>query len=42
MALTNLNNNHLTPEDLTAALDSLALLENALASMNTSLTADDR
>lgn len=42
MALTNLNNNHLAAEDLTAALDSLVLLENALTSINTTLTADDR
>ena len=42
MALTNLNNNHLAAEDLTAALDSLVLLENALTNINTTLTADDR
>ncbi|WP_255481750.1 MULTISPECIES: hypothetical protein [unclassified Flavobacterium] len=42
MALTNLNNNHLPAADVTAANDLLTALENALASVNTTLTAEDR
>lgn len=42
MALTNLNNNHLTATNVTAAKNALTQLETALASINATLTADDR
>ena len=42
MALTNLKNTHLVTADVTAANDLLTVLENALASINTTLTAEDR
>lgn len=42
MALTNLNNNHLTATNATAAKNALTQLETALASINATLTADDR
>ena len=42
MALTNLNNNHLTAANVTAAKNALTQLETALASINATLTADDR
>lgn len=42
MALTNLNNNHLSATNVTAAKNALTQLETALASINATLTADDR
>lgn len=42
MALTNLNNNHLAAANVTAAKTALTQLETALASINTTLTAEDR
>ena len=42
MALTNLNNNHLTAAQVTAAQDAITSLETALATINVNLTAEDR
>ncbi|ANI90237.1 hypothetical protein A9P82_13620 [Arachidicoccus ginsenosidimutans] len=42
MPITNLNNLHLTAEQLTAAQDALTQLETTLAVININLTADDR
>ncbi len=42
MALTNLNNTHLTAAEVTAAQDAMTNLETALASINVNLTAEDR
>ena len=42
MALTNLNNNHLTAAQVTAAQDAITSLETALATITVSLTAEDR
>lgn len=42
MALTNLNNNHLSATNVTAAKNALTQLETALATINATLTADDR
>lgn len=42
MALTNLNNNHLTVANVTAAKTALTQLETALASINVNLTSEDR
>lgn len=42
MAITNLNNNHLTGQNLGEALDALTILETALSALNTTLTAEDR
>ncbi|MFT4060735.1 MAG: hypothetical protein QM642_00090 [Edaphocola sp.] len=42
MAITNLNNLHLTDEQLEVAQNALEELENALAAINVNLTADDR
>lgn len=42
MALTNLNNNHLTAANVTAAKTAITQLETALATINANLTAEDR
>ena len=42
MAISNLNNIHLTEEEVTAAKDAMTTLENKLAIININLTADDR
>jgi hypothetical protein len=42
MALTNLNNTHLTDEQLTAAQTALSSLETALAVITVTLSAEDR
>ena len=42
MAITNLNNTHLTPAEVVAAQGALTNLENALAGINVNLTAEDR
>jgi len=42
MAITNLNNQHLSAADVTAAKDLLTNLETTLASINTTLNAEDR
>lgn len=42
MPISNLNNNHLTVTQVTAANDALAQLETALAVININLTAEDR
>ncbi|MBU8883686.1 hypothetical protein CBW16_06525 [Flavobacteriaceae bacterium JJC] len=42
MPLTNLNNVHLTPAQVTAAKDAVTELENALSVVNVSLTPEDR
>ena len=42
MAITNLNNQHLTTAQVNTAKDALATLENALAIININLSAEDR
>ncbi|EJL68549.1 hypothetical protein [Chryseobacterium populi] len=42
MALSNLNNTHLTAAQVTAAQAAITALENALASITTNLTPEDR
>lgn len=42
MAITNLNNIHLTEEEVNAAKDAMTTLENKLAVINVNLTAKDR
>ena len=42
MPITNLNNNHLSAMQFTAAKDALTEMENALSPINVSLTPDDR
>lgn len=42
MSITNLNNNHLSANQATAAQDAVTALENALSTINVSLTPDDR
>lgn len=42
MAITNLNNTHLTPEEVNAATNALATLETALTVVNVNLSAEDR
>jgi len=42
MAITNLNNTHLTPAEFDTANDALTSLENALVKINVNLTPDDR
>lgn len=42
MALTNLNNNHLTAAQVTAAKNAMTALETALATIAINLTAEDR
>jgi hypothetical protein len=42
MAITNLNNSHLTDAQVTAAKDALTGLETALAPVNINLSAEDR
>ena len=42
MPLTNLNNTHLSAEEVTAAKEALTALETALAAVNVNLTSEDR
>lgn len=42
MAITNLNNTHLTTTEVTAAKDAMSELETALTKINVNLTAEDR
>lgn len=42
MPITNLNNAHLTEAQVTAAQDALTQLENALAVLTVTLTAEER
>ena len=42
MPITNLNNAHLTAAQVTAAQDALTQLENALAVLTVTLTAEER
>ncbi|POS02452.1 hypothetical protein Q361_104174 [Flavobacterium croceum DSM 17960] len=42
MAITNLNNNHLTPAQVLSAKDALTALETALTIININLSAEDR
>ena len=42
MPITNLNNAHLTPAQVTAAQDALTQLENALAVLTVTLTPEER
>ena len=42
MPITNLNNKHLSTEQLTAVQDALTTLENALIEINFNLTPEDR
>lgn len=42
MAITNLNNNHLTPAQVLSAKDALTALETALTIINVNLSAEDR
>ncbi|KFC21954.1 hypothetical protein [Epilithonimonas lactis] len=42
MPITNLNNNHLSAAQVTAAKDAVTALESALSTINVSLTPDDR
>ena len=42
MAISNLNNIHLTDAEVTSAKDAMAILENKLANINFNLTAADR
>jgi hypothetical protein len=42
MAITNLNNVHLSATEMNAVKDALIVLENALAKINVTLTSEDR
>lgn len=42
MAITNLNNVHLSATEMNAVKDALTVLENALAKINVTLTSEDR
>ena len=42
MAITNLNNQHLSAAEITTAKEALSALENALSPINVSLTPEDR
>ena len=42
MAITNLNNQHLSAAEITTAKEALSALENALSPINVSLTSEDR
>lgn len=42
MAITNLNNAHLSEAEVTAIKDALAVLETSLAKINVNLTSEDR
>lgn len=42
MAITNLNNAHLSSSEVTAVKDALAILETALTKINVTLTPEDR